>query len=726
MTALFNNNAFSTLASGISDSATSITLNSSDGAKFPSPSSPTYFFATLIDTSNNLEIVKCTARSTDTLTVVRAQESTSARAYSAGDRIEMRLTAAGLTANTDHAKDWAMKIDGTVLDSEYSAKAYAIGGTGVTDTAGKGAAKEWATETSGTVDGTSYSAKEYAAGTQASTGGSAKSWAQDTDQVNGATTNDRSAKNWAQGGSMTGATLGGSSKDWAQVTGGTVDGSEYSSKEYAVGTTATSSKTYATKVNGAVTGTDFSAKAWAIGGTGVTDTSSRGAAKEWAIEVEDNTVDGSGYSALHWATKAAASSTAATASQTASASSQTAAASSATAAAASFDSFDDRYLGAKSSNPSVDNDGDSLIAGALYFNSSSNDLRAYTGSTWISYGANSAASVSYSNSSSGLSATTAQAAIDEVEGRVDTNTASITALGTGMFTNVGNITTGTTVPHITNDDGRLYLCDTSGGNIIINLPAIGSDEGHRFGFQKTHASNTVTINRNGSDTVNGGTSYTLSAISEYILIVADDNSTDNWVVADLSPVVAGTGLSISGTTVSISNGGVDATQLASNAVTSVKINADAVTGAKIADDAINSEHYTDASIDLAHVSVGAKTEVIAIACSDETTALATATAQVTFHMPYAFYLTDVKAGLTTAPVGSVFRIDINEAGSTIFTEELTIDAGEKTSATAATAAVIGGAGPALAADALMTVDIEAVGSGTAGAGLKVYLIGYQT
>ena len=638
----------------------------------------------------------------------------------------MRLTAAGLTANTDHAKDWAMKIDGTVLDSEYSAKAYAIGGTGVTDTAGKGAAKEWATETSGTVDGTSYSAKEYAAGTQASTGGSAKSWAQDTDQVNGATTNDRSAKNWAQGGSMTGATLGGSSKDWAQVTGGTVDGSEYSSKEYAVGTTATSSKTYATKVNGAVTGTDFSAKAWAIGGTGVTDTSSRGAAKEWAIEVEDNTVDGSGYSALHWATKAAASSTAATASQTASASSQTAAASSATAAAASFDSFDDRYLGAKSSNPSVDNDGDSLIAGALYFNSSSNDLRAYTGSTWISYGANSAASVSYSNSSSGLSATTAQAAIDEVEGRVDTNTASITALGTGMFTNVGNITTGTTVPHITNDDGRLYLCDTSGGNIIINLPAIGSDEGHRFGFQKTHASNTVTINRNGSDTVNGGTSYTLSAISEYILIVADDNSTDNWVVADLSPVVAGTGLSISGTTVSISNGGVDATQLASNAVTSVKINADAVTGAKIADDAINSEHYTDASIDLAHVSVGAKTEVIAIACSDETTALATATAQVTFHMPYAFYLTDVKAGLTTAPVGSVFRIDINEAGSTIFTEELTIDAGEKTSATAATAAVIGGAGPALAADALMTVDIEAVGSGTAGAGLKVYLIGYQT
>jgi len=156
------------------------------------------------------------------------------------------------------------------------------------------------------------------------------------------------------------------------------------------------------------------------------------------------------------------------------------------------------------------------------------------------------------------------------------------------------------------------------------------------------------------------------------------------------------------------------------------IQADAVTGAKIADDAINSEHYTDASIDLAHVSVGAKTEVIAIACGDETTATAAATAVVTFHIPYAFYLTGIKAGVTTAPVGSVLTVDLNEAGSTCLTTKLTIDAGEKTSATAATAAVIGGAGPALASDALMTIDVDGVGSSTAGAGLKVYLIGYQT
>jgi hypothetical protein len=88
------NNAFATLAAGINSSATSITLTSGQGARFPTLTASDYFYATLVDTSNNLEIVKCTARSTDVLTVVRAQESTTARAYNTGDRIEIRITAA--------------------------------------------------------------------------------------------------------------------------------------------------------------------------------------------------------------------------------------------------------------------------------------------------------------------------------------------------------------------------------------------------------------------------------------------------------------------------------------------------------------------------------------------------------------------------------------------------------------------------------------------------------
>jgi hypothetical protein len=87
------NNANATLAASITSSATSITVTSGQGARFPTLSAGDYFYATLIDVSNNLEIVKVTARSTDVLTVTRAQESTTARAYSTGDRIELRLTA---------------------------------------------------------------------------------------------------------------------------------------------------------------------------------------------------------------------------------------------------------------------------------------------------------------------------------------------------------------------------------------------------------------------------------------------------------------------------------------------------------------------------------------------------------------------------------------------------------------------------------------------------------
>ena len=190
--------------------------------------------------------------------------------------------------------------------------------------------------------------------------------------------------------------------------------------------------------------------------------------------------------------------------------------------------------------------------------------------------------------------------------------------------------------------------------------------------------------------------------------------------------------------IAISSGGVvtfsQVPLFPADTIETADIQADAVTGAKIADNAIDSEHYTDGSIDTAHIADGqitlakianaAKTEAIAIACSDETTDLTTGTAKVTFHMPYAFTLTGVKAGVTTAPVGSTIIVDINEAGSTILSTKLTIDASEKTSATAATAAVI--SDTALASDALITIDIDQVGSSTAGTGLKVYLIGYQT
>lgn len=158
-------------------------------------------------------------------------------------------------------------------------------------------------------------------------------WAVKTNGIVDST--DYSSKAWAVGGTgVTDTSTRGAAKEWAIETASTVDTSEYSSKEYAVGTqtrgTTGSSKDWATYAGGVVGSSEYSAKAWAVGGTGVTNTASRGAAKEWAITAEDSTVDGTNYSALHHAAKSSASATSAATSAT------NAANSAATAAAAAI------------------------------------------------------------------------------------------------------------------------------------------------------------------------------------------------------------------------------------------------------------------------------------------------------------------------------------------------------------------------------------------------------
>lgn len=114
-------------------------------------------------------------------------------------------------------------------------------------------------------------------------------------------------------------------------------------------------------------------------------------------------------------------------------------------------------------------------------------------------------------------------------------------------------------------------------------------------------------------------------------------------------------------------------------------------------------------------------KVIQVAASDETTALTTGTAKITFRMPYAMNVSAVRASLTTAQAsGSIFTVDINEGGSSILSTKLTIDNTEKTSTTAATPPVISDAN--LADDAEITIDIDQIGTSGA-AGLKVTLIG---
>jgi len=110
-----------------------------------------------------------------------------------------------------------------------------------------------------------------------------------------------------------------------------------------------------------------------------------------------------------------------------------------------------------------------------------------------------------------------------------------------------------------------------------------------------------------------------------------------------------------------------------------------------------------------------------IAASDETTALTTGTAKVTFRAPFAMTITGLRANVNTASTSGTPTIDINESGTTIMSAtKLTIDANEKTSVTAATAAVISDS--AIADDAEMTIDIDTAGTGTKGLKITIYYI----
>ena len=124
MTIKWTNNATTTIASGIASGDTTITVAGGTGALFPTLGVGDRFYATLNDSSNNIEIVEVTARSGDVMTVVRGQDGTTALAWVGGDKFELRPTAAGLlaAAEGENIVDLPVAQGGTGADNDLDAR----------------------------------------------------------------------------------------------------------------------------------------------------------------------------------------------------------------------------------------------------------------------------------------------------------------------------------------------------------------------------------------------------------------------------------------------------------------------------------------------------------------------------------------------------------------------------------------------------------------------------
>ncbi len=176
--------------------------------------------------------------------------------------------------------------------------------------------------------------------------------------------------------------------------------------------------------------------------------------------------------------------------------------------------------------------------------------------------------------------------------------------------------------------------------------------------------------------------------------------------------------------------GTNTTQLATtayaDAIATLKANiaSPTLTGTPAAPTATAGTNSTQiATTAYADNAVAKQAEVFTIAISDETTALTTGTAVVTFRMPFACSMTIIpRANVNTVSSSGLPTFDIKKNGTTIFSTKITIDVSEKTSVTAATAAVLSSSPTTFADDDEITVNIDTAGTGTKGAKITLQVV----
>lgn len=155
---LFSNNADASLNGAIASDTTAIVLKEGEGSKFPSPAAGDYFLVTIFDrlgtTELNHEIVKCTSRVGDALTVTRAQEGTSAKNFPNGACVELRVTAGTLNNKVEKVEGKSLSTEDFTTDEKTKLGGIASGATAnSSDAFLKNRANHTGTQTIQTIEG---------------------------------------------------------------------------------------------------------------------------------------------------------------------------------------------------------------------------------------------------------------------------------------------------------------------------------------------------------------------------------------------------------------------------------------------------------------------------------------------------------------------------------------------------------------------------------------------
>ena len=191
---------------------------------------------------------------------------------------------------------------------------------------------------------------------------------------------------------------------------------------------------------------------------------------------------------------------------------------------AAYDSFDDRYLGVKSSDPTTDNAGDALAAGMLYFHSGDGVMKLYTGSAWVAaYVSGAASSVSFTATGT-IAATNVQAAIAELLAETAHKTATTGSLALPSGTAAQrDASPSAGFLRFNSDDGKAEVYSgTSWGSVGGGATGGGSDTVFMVNGNTVNTSYSIPTNNNavsaGPITVASGAVVTIPSGSSWVIV----------------------------------------------------------------------------------------------------------------------------------------------------------------------------------------------------------------